>query len=86
MPTLYLSADDIERSYGSGNFDDAADTLAAWLAGHGIHSVRFDIDSTHPNPWFHALCVELPVVDPALLQHFYAWLAQENIEILKVTP
>ena len=86
MPTLYLSADDIERRYGSGNFDDAADTLGAWPAGHGIRNVRFDLNGTRPNSGFHALCVELPVVGPALLQHFCAWITQENIEILKVTP
>lgn len=86
MPTLHLSADDIERCYGRGEFDDAGDNIAAWLVGHGIHDVGFDLDTTHPNPWFHTFIVRLPAVSPQLSARFCAWLSDQHIEILKTSP
>lgn len=48
----------IESKYGPGNFDDAGDDIALLFrraVDQAKCSYRFDIDGSHPNPWYHAL-------------------------------
>lgn len=62
----------VEDVYGAGNFDDAADDMVAMVRGMSPQydqCIAFDMDSSHPNPWFHAmvcLCDGLPA--PAFVQ------------------
>lgn len=86
MPVFYLSADDIECCYGYGEFAYAAEVMAEWLAGHGIHDVGFDMDTTHPDLRSHTFIVRLPAVSPQLSARFGAWLSDQHIEILKTSP
>lgn len=86
MPTLHLSADDIERCYGYGEFAYASNVMVEWLAKRGFVHAGFDLDTRHPNPVFHAFCIELPTIEPPLLAQFCAWLADQRIEILNITP
>ena len=60
---LRVSCAVIERMYGRGNFDDAGDDIVEALRCvsdyPGQYRHRFDLDSSHPNPWFHALVFEV---------------------------
>jgi len=53
----------VEHIYGRGNFDDAGEDIAdairqvsTWPDQYGC---RFEFDSSHPNPWYHAMVVEV---------------------------
>ncbi|GHU18326.1 hypothetical protein FACS189475_03610 [Betaproteobacteria bacterium] len=53
----------VERVYGSGNFDDAGDDLidASRLVSDYPNQFRhrFNFDTSHPNPWYHAMIFEI---------------------------
>lgn len=69
----------VELAYGSGNFDDAGDEIAAaladWAEYPGQICCTFEFDSAHPNPWYHALVVEVAGLPEALHAPFVARLA-----------
>lgn len=86
MPTLRLSADDIERCYGYGELAYAGAVISEWLSKRGFDHARFDLDTRHPDPAFHAFCIELPAIEPPPLTQFCAWISDQRIAILNITP
>lgn len=46
----------IEEKFGSGNFDDAADSLVNHLTSivkKSNYTIKWSFDNTHTNPWYH---------------------------------
>lgn len=69
-----IRCDTVERVYGSGNFDDAGDALFESLglvSGYtGQYRCRIDIDSTHPNPWYHVMIFEIEGIPDSAYELF----------------
>ncbi|ADB14960.1 hypothetical protein Psta_0265 [Pirellula staleyi DSM 6068] len=61
----------IESVYGRDNFDNAGDDMGDDLRElsdwPGQYRCRFNFDTVHPNPWYHALVFEVEgVPDPVI--------------------
>ncbi|WP_369939209.1 hypothetical protein [Xanthomonas medicagonis] len=60
--TLRIAVERIEARFGAGNLDDACDALIALLrtcCGDQGYRVATELDTHHPNPWFHRLLLHL---------------------------
>lgn len=64
----------IKRLYGSGNFDSAEEDIfeALNLVSEyaNQYRCRIDIDSTHPNPWYHAMVFEIEGISDSAYEKF----------------
>jgi len=69
----------IERAYGSEH-DNAGDDMA-----YALHQVsewrdqyrhRFSFDSTHPNPWYHAMVFEVEGIPDSVYARLVAEMAE----------
>lgn len=74
----------IERMYGRDNLDNAGDDIV-----HAIREVskwpdqykyRFDFDSTHVNPWYHAMVVSIDDFPDWILAKFMPLLAELGLD------
>lgn len=60
--TLRVAVERIEARFGAGNLDDACDALVALLqacCGDQGYQVAIELDTRHPNPWFHCVLLHL---------------------------
>ncbi len=73
--SLWLRLGQIERVYGSGNFDDAGDDIVAALRQvsdyPNQHRYLFETDLSHPNPWYHVLIFENEGISDPVYGRFF---------------
>jgi hypothetical protein len=69
----------IEHVYGDGNLDDAGDDLVYALRLVSDYPdqfrYRFDLDSAHPNPWYHSMVLEVEGISDSAYARFLAKVA-----------
>lgn len=71
----------LEDVYGKDNLDDAGDDLAALLKSSVTTAVTvdFDLDTAHPNPWFHTLVMRIDGLDATDHQRLQVMLAHRGL-------
>jgi hypothetical protein len=70
----------VERAYGRDNVDNAADDIVAALRQVSDSSdqfpYRFGIDTSHPNPWYHAMIFDVEGMPEPAYARFVELLAE----------
>lgn len=73
----------VESAYGRGNYDDAGEDMAYALRRVSQwpdqYACRFNFDTSHPNPWYHAMVFEVDGVPLPVLEQLVELLVVQGL-------